>query len=126
MFLFVALAGLAFFLAAVGIYSVLSCNVRTRVAEIGIRMALGAQVRDVVRLVVSDGMRPALVGIAIGLFGAWLLSSVMGSLIFNVSPTDPWTFFIVAALLATVALMACLLPAWRATRVQPVTALRSE
>ncbi len=126
MFLFVALAGLAFALSAVGIYSVLAYSVRRRVQEIAIRLALGAQVRDVLRLIVVEGMQPALIGIAFGTFGAWMLSSILSRLIFGVSPTDPYTFAAVALLLATVAFMACLIPAYRATRVEPVHALRNE
>ncbi|HVT94167.1 MAG TPA: ABC transporter permease [Bryobacteraceae bacterium] len=126
MFLFAALAGLAFLLAAVGIYSVLAYSVRRQVRELGIRMALGAQVTDVIRLVVMEGMKPALIGIACGAFGAWGLSGILSRLIYGVSPTDPVTFVAVAALLATVAVTACLVPAYRATRVDPSSALRSE
>jgi putative ABC transport system permease protein len=126
MFLFVALAGLAFALSAVGIYSVLAYSVRRRVPEIGIRLALGAQVRDVLRLILVEGMKPALIGIVLGAFGAWMLSSILSRLIYGVSATDPYTFAVVALLLATVALMSCLIPAYRATRVEPVHALRNE
>jgi len=126
MFLFAALAGLAFALSAVGIYSVLAYSVRRRVQEIGIRLALGAQVRDVVRLIVVEGMKPALIGIALGAVGAWMLSRILSRLIYGVSATDPYTFAAVALLLATVALMSCMIPAYRATRVEPVSALRNE
>jgi predicted permease len=126
MFLFAALAGLAFLLAAFGIYSVLSYTVRRRTQEIGIRMALGAQTRDVLRLVVSDGMRPAAAGVVIGVLAASALSSVLARLIYGVSPTDPYTFAAVSLLLASVALLACAVPGWRATRVDPATTLRSE
>jgi predicted permease len=126
MFLFAALAGLAFSLSAVGIYSVLAYSVRRRVQEIGIRLALGAQVRDVVRLIVVEGMKPALIGIVLGAFGAWMLSSILSRLIYGVSATDPYTFAAVALLLATVALMSCMIPAYRATRVEPLNALRNE
>ena len=126
MYLFVALAGLAFLLAAVGIYSVLAYSVRTRVQEISIRMALGAQVPDVLRLVIVEGMKPAFAGIVVGAFGAWMVSGILSRLIFGVSPTDPYTFSSVAGILAAVALMACIIPAYRATRVEPVTALRNE
>jgi putative ABC transport system permease protein len=126
MLLFVALASLAFVLAAVGIYSVLAYSVRSRVQEISIRMALGAQVRDVLGLILFEGMKPALLGIVVGTFGAWTLSNILSNLVYGVSTTDPYTFAIVAVLLATVACMACLIPAYRATRVEPVSALRNE
>ncbi|HWR51585.1 MAG TPA: ABC transporter permease [Bryobacteraceae bacterium] len=126
MLLFVSLAGLAFLLAAVGIYSVLAYSVRSRVHEITVRVALGAQIRDVLQLVVTEGMKPTLLGIAIGAFGAWLLSGILSRLIFGVSATDPYTFAAVALLLASVAFVACLIPAYRATRVDPVQALRNE
>lgn len=126
MLLFVALAGLAFLLAAVGIYSVLAYSVRSRVHEITVRVALGAQIRDVLRLVITEGMKPTLLGIAIGAFGAWLLSGILSRLIYGVNPTDPYTFVAVAVLLASVGFVACLIPAYRATRVDPVQTLRNE
>jgi predicted permease len=126
MYLFVVLGGLACLLAAVGIYSVLAYSVRSRVQEIGIRIALGAKISDVLLLVVVEGMKPTLLGIAMGVFGAWLLSGILSRLIFGITPTDPYTFAAVALLLAAVALIACLIPAYRATRVEPLTALRSE
>lgn len=126
MYLFAALAGLAFALAAVGIYSVLAYTVRSRVQEIGIRIALGARIQDVIMLIASEGMKPALIGIGVGAFGAWTLSGIVSGLVFGISAADPYTFAAVALLLATVALMACLIPAYRATRVEPVTALRNE
>jgi len=126
MFLLAALAGLAFALATVGIYSVLAYSVRSRAQEIGVRMALGASVQDVLRLVVFEGMRPALLGVVCGAFGAWLVSGILQKLVFGVSPTDPLTFASVASLLLIVALLSCLIPAFRASRVEPVTALRNE
>ena len=126
MWLFAALAGLAFLLASVGIYSVLSYSVRTRTREIGVRIALGASSADVLRLVVKEGMQPTLVGLALGAFGAYVLGGVLSKLIYGVSATDPITFITVALLLAAVALMACAIPGYRATRVQPVEALRTE
>ena len=126
MFLFVALAGLAFLLAAFGIYSVLAYSVRRRVQEISIRMALGAQIRDVLRLIVIEGMKPALAGIVLGILGAWMLSGILSGLIYGVSVTDPYTFAAVALLLAAIAFMACLVPAYRATRMGSVNALRNE
>ncbi|MBX9601849.1 MAG: ABC transporter permease [Bryobacteraceae bacterium] len=126
MLLFTALAALACLLAAVGIYSVIAYSVRKRVQEIGIRMALGARAADVMRMVVAQGMKPALLGLAAGGSGAYLLSDLLARLTFGVSPTDPATFLAVAALLAAVALSACVIPAWRASRVDPLTALRDE
>lgn len=126
MLLFTALAALACLLAGVGIYSVIAYSVRKRVQEIGIRMALGARGPDVIRLVVAQGMRPALIGLAAGGFGAYLLSDLLARLTFGVSPTDPLTFLAVGVLLAVVALAACIIPAWRASRVDPLTALRAE
>jgi putative ABC transport system permease protein len=126
MLLLAAFAGLALLLAAVGIYSVLSYSVRRRVREIGIRMALGAQIGDVLRLVVMEGMKPALLGLAIGLAGALALGRVVSKLVYGVSVADPSTFAAVSALLAAVALAASIIPAYRATQVEPVKALREE
>jgi putative ABC transport system permease protein len=126
MLLLGAFAGLALLLAAVGIYSVLSYSVRRRVREIGIRMALGAQARDVLRLIVFEGMRPTLIGLAIGLAGALALGRVLANLIYGVKPTDPITFGAVATLLTAVGLFASLIPAYRATRVEPMKTLRDE
>jgi len=126
MLLLATFAGLALVLAAMGIYSVLSYAVRRRVREIGIRMALGAQLRDVLRLVVFEGMKPALVGLGIGVIGALLIGRVMASLVFGVKTTDPATFASVSALLAGVALLATAVPAYRATRVDPMRTLRDE
>ncbi len=126
MFLFVAMAVLAWVLGAVGIYSVLAYSVRRRAQEISIRMALGAQVQDVIRLVLLEGMRPALIGIALGAFGASMLSGVLSRLVYGISTTDPFTFAAAAGLLGVVAAGACLLPAWRATRLDPASALRGE
>ena len=126
MLLLGAFAGLALLLAAVGIYSVLSYSVRRRVREIGIRMALGAQVRDVLQLIVFEGMRPTLVGLAIGLAGALALGRVLANLIYGIKPTDPVTFGAVSVLLAGVGLFASIIPAYRATRVEPMKALRDE
>jgi putative ABC transport system permease protein len=126
MWLFTALAALAFLLAAVGIYSVLSYSVRTRVREIGVRMALGAEPADVLRMVIAEGMKPALVGMAVGTAGAIALGGVLSRLIFGVKATDPPTYAIVVVLLAIIALLACIVPAYRATRVQPMHALQNE
>jgi predicted permease len=126
MWLFAALAGLAFLLASVGIYSVLAYSVRSRVTEIGVRVALGARPVDVLRLVIAEGMKPTMVGIALGAFGAYALGGVLSKLLYGVSATDPLTFVVVVLLLAAVALLACAIPGYRATRVQPVQALRNE
>jgi ABC-type antimicrobial peptide transport system permease subunit len=126
MLLLGAFAGLALVLAAVGIYSVLSYTVRRRVREIGIRMALGATHSDVLSMVVADGMKPILVGVGIGLAVALALGRVVSSLIFGVRATDPLTFAMIAALLVVVGLLATVIPAYRATRVEPIRILRDE
>jgi predicted permease len=126
MLLLAVFAGLALLLAAIGIYSVLSYSVKRRVREIGIRMALGAQVRDVLRLIVIEGMQPTLIGLAIGLAGALALGRVLANLIYGVKPTDPITFGAVSLLLASVGLFASLIPAYRATRVDPMKTLHDE
>jgi predicted permease len=126
MWLFAALAGLAFLLASVGIYSVLAYSVRNRVTEISIRMALGARPAGVLRLVIAEGMKPALIGMLLGAVGAYALGGLLSKLIYGVSPTDPLTFGVVVVLLLAVALVACVIPAYRATRIEPVRALRGE
>jgi putative ABC transport system permease protein len=126
MSLFAAFAALALVLAAVGIYSVLAYSVRRRGHEIGLRMALGAGTTDVLRLIVRQGMRPTLAGVLIGIGGSLALSRALSRLVFGVSATDPATLAAVAAILSLVALAACLLPALRATRLDPLAALRNE
>jgi len=121
-----AFAALALLLAAVGIYSVLSYSVKRRVREIGIRLALGARLRDVLRMVVFEGMRPTLIGVLIGAAGALALGRVMSGLIYAVKPTDPLTFLAVAVLLSMIALLASIIPAYRAMKVDPMAALRYE
>jgi predicted permease len=119
-------AGVALLLAAVGIYSVLSYIVRGRSREIGIRTALGARTGDVLRLVIVEGMSPALVGVAAGTVAALASVKVMETLVFGVSASDPLTLAAVAATLALVALMASLVPAYRASRLDPVKVLRAD
>jgi predicted permease len=118
-------AGAALLLAAVGIYSVLSYIVRGRSREFGIRTALGARPSDVIRLVLSEGMWPTIIGIAAGTFAAVVSAQAMKSLVFGVSASDPLTFVAVGAVLAVVGLVASLVPAYRALRLDPVKALRS-
>jgi predicted permease len=126
MMLLAAFAVLALLLATVGIYSVLAYTVRQRVREIGIRMALGAPSHGVLRLVVIEGLKPTLAGVGLGLVLAAALVRVMSTLLFGVDQHDPGTFSMVAVLMLIVGLVATLVPAWRATRVDPIVTLRAE
>jgi putative ABC transport system permease protein len=119
-------AGLALVLAIIGIYGVISYSVAQRTREFGIRIALGAARRDILGLIARQGMQPTLVGLVLGLGIAAATTRFMASLVFQVSVTDPLIFAGVAVVLALVAFVACLVPAQRASRVNPVVALRDE
>ncbi|HMD81224.1 MAG TPA: FtsX-like permease family protein, partial [Anaerolineales bacterium] len=124
--LFAVLATLALVLALTGVYGVISYSVARRTHEVGIRMALGAGHDQVLRLFVSQGMKLILIGLVAGLLGSLMLTRVMSSLLFGVSPTDVTTFGVVAIGLLVVGLLACYMPARRATKVDPLVALRYE
>jgi len=126
MFLFAVFSGVALLLAAIGIYGVMAYSVTQRTSEIGIRMALGAQRGDVLRLIFFQGGRLILFGLTAGLAGASLLTRFLASMLFGISAYDPLTFGAIALLIAAVASVACLIPARRATKVDPLTALRGE
>jgi ABC-type antimicrobial peptide transport system permease subunit len=117
---------LALLLACVGLYGLLSYEVSRRTREIGIRMSLGAERRDVTRLILMRGMKLALMGVGLGVAGGLALTRVLSSLLYNVKPTDWPTYLFVAFLLSSVALLACFIPARRATKVDPMVALRYE
>jgi predicted permease len=124
--LFAVFAGGALVLAMIGIYGVMAFLVQTRTHEIGVRMALGATARDVFKLIVGGGMKLTIVGVAVGVSGAIALTRLMHGLLFNTSTTDPLTFIVISLLLSLAAFLACYLPARRAAKVDPLTALRYE
>lgn len=121
-----AFAGVALLLASLGIYGVISYLVGQRTQELGLRLALGAQRRDVLQLILSHGMKLTLAGVALGLVAALGLTRLIAKMLYGVSATDPITYVVITLLLVTIALLACLAPAWRATQVDPLTALRDE
>jgi ABC-type antimicrobial peptide transport system permease subunit len=126
MILLASFAGIALMLAALGIYGALAYFVAQRTREIGVRLALGAQTHEVMKMVMRQGMALTSLGVGIGLIGGLALARLMKSLLFGISATDPLTFAAVAALLTLVAMLACYIPARRAMKVDPVVALRCE
>jgi ABC-type antimicrobial peptide transport system permease subunit len=126
MLLLAALAGVALLLSAIGIYGVVAYSVGQRTSEIGIRMALGAEARDVRRMVLRQAVRPVMTGIGVGLLLSAAVTRLLSSLLYHVAATDPLTFAAVPSILLLIAIAAALIPARRATRVAPTVALRYE
>jgi predicted permease len=124
--LFGVFAAVALFLAAIGLYGVMAYSVKQRTPELGIRLALGAQPSNVLKLIVTQGMTLTILGICIGVAGAFALTRLLSTLLFGIAPTDPSTFILVAAVLLAVSFLACYIPARRAMRVEPIEALRYE
>jgi ABC-type antimicrobial peptide transport system permease subunit len=125
-FLLAVFAGMALFLAAVGLYGLMAYAVKQRTAEIGVRIALGAQRRDVLKLILGQGIMLTIAGLAVGLIAALAMTRVLVSLLYGVVPSDPVTFIIVPLVLVAISLLACYVPARRAMRVDPMVALRYE
>ncbi len=119
-------AAVALLMAAVGIYGLIQYSIATRTREIGLRIAIGSQAGDILRMTIGEGLALSLTGLALGLVGAWWLGRAASSLLFGVTATDPLTFIAVSLLLTTVATAACYFPARRATAVDPIVALRAE
>jgi ABC-type antimicrobial peptide transport system permease subunit len=118
--------GMALFLASIGLYAVMSYSVSQSTRELGMRMALGARAGDVLRQVIWRGLRLTTAGIVIGAITALVLTRLMGNLLYKVSPRDPLAFGFAFVIMTTVALTACFLPAWRATRIDPAQVLREQ
>ena len=125
MLLLAGFAGIALFLAGIGLYGVVAYTVSLRTQEIGVRMAIGAQQRDVLRLVVGEGMRLAVIGVVVGIVGAMALGRFISTLLFEVTPFDPASYAVTTALLLGIAALACYVPARRAMGVDPLAALRT-
>jgi ABC-type antimicrobial peptide transport system permease subunit len=124
--LLAAFGALALLLAAIGVYGVMAFSTATRTRELGIRLALGAEPRDILHLILRDGAKVSALGVGLGVVGALAATRFLSSMLFGVSPTDPGTFSAVVGLLGSASLLACYIPARRATRVDPVVALRQE
>ena len=122
--LLIGFSVVALLMAAVGIYGLIQYSIATRTREIGLRMAIGARTGDIFRMVIGEGLALSLTGLALGLMGSWWLASTISSLLFGVTASDPLTFAVVSLLLMAVAVAACCVPARRAVRVDPITALR--
>jgi ABC-type antimicrobial peptide transport system permease subunit len=123
--LLLVFSGLALFLAAIGLYGVMSCAVSQSTCEFGLRLALGARGSDLLRLVMSHGLALTAGGVVLGAAAALQLTRLLGDLLYNVSARDPLTFAAAGAVMMMASLIACVLPAWRATRTDPLIAMRS-